>query len=426
MDNRSRGRIGVLFVLFGVGIVVATFVVGATFAPDIGVSATNTADEGSTMETLVGSQGGGAGLHKYGNVYLVSNDSLSWRLSDADSYFDVTHLDDGRILAAFADGGYTDCGPYKSPCTRTGYRIIDPDAPDGPATVEEWSFPVRTMTNSEVHDVELLDSGEVLVADMEHERIFTVRDGEVTWQWNASSYYDAPADATTVDWLHINDVDVIGEDRYLVSVRNANQLLVIERGAGVVEVINEDDDGDGKGDSDLLLRQHNPQWLADGAVLVADSENGRIVELHRAQTGEWEIVWEVDSAEGVKFWWPRDADRLPNGNTLITDSGNQRILEVNQTGSVVWSTKTDYIPYEAERLPVGETVGGPLHDSTPMLTDGRGDVPVLSPLLAGLRASYPLPYWLSESHLASITFGFGTAVFGVGIVVRDAFGRFFR
>jgi hypothetical protein len=105
--------------------------------------------------------------------------------------------------------------------------------------------------------------------------------------------------------LHINDVDVIGEDRYLVSVRNANQLLIIERGRGVVEVINEDDDrndascrGSGQlrdtdgdrdvrcGDPSILDHQHNPQYLEEGAILAADSENDRVVELtKRAASG---------------------------------------------------------------------------------------------------------------------------------------------
>ena len=77
--------------------------------------------------------------------------------------------------------------------------------------------------------------------------IITVKDGAVTWQGNASSFYDSPADPMTTDWLHINDVDVIEEGRYLVSIRNANQLVIVERGAGVVDVINEDrsDQNDG-------------------------------------------------------------------------------------------------------------------------------------------------------------------------------------
>lgn len=198
---------------------------------------------------------------------------------------------------------------------------------------------------------------------MEHERIFTVEGGEVTWEWNASSFYDAPPDPTTTDWLHINDVDVIDKGRYLVSVRNANQIVIVQRGSGVVDVINEDTsdtndascrgsgqladyDRDGEvkcGDPTVLDHQHNPQWLGDGAVLVADSENDRVVELHRTTNGGWRPEWTLEGAGGIAFNWPRDADRLPNGNTLITDTLNRRIVEVNESGEVVWSVQTERI-----------------------------------------------------------------------------------
>nr|WP_245180920.1 arylsulfotransferase family protein [Halomicroarcula amylolytica] len=280
---------------------------------------------------------------------------------------------------------------------------------------------MRTNKNSEVHDVERLESGEYLVTDMEYERIFTVKNGEVTWQWNASSFYDAPQDPTTTDWLHINDVDVIGSGRYLVSVRNANQLLVIERGEGVVEVINEDttdsndancrksgqlndydNDGDIRcGDPDVLNHQHNPQWLGDGAVLVADSENDRVVELHRTEGGKWEPAWALDRAAGVELDWPRDADRLPNGNTLITDTLNRRLVEVDESGTVVWSVRTERIPYEADRLPYGESVGAPKYTTNGSSVDSPdAGVPVLSLLLVGLRAVVPsTPFWFREPQL---------------------------
>ncbi|WP_101294293.1 aryl-sulfate sulfotransferase [Halegenticoccus soli] len=382
----------------GVLLFVLTFVGGAALAPTIGV-----ADDGDeTRRTLVGSQGGGAGLHERGSVYLLDGTNQTWRSWSAASYFDVTMLDNGSVLAGFMDTGYGECGPYEPPCTRTGFRIVDPE-PE-PRVVHEYSFPVRTGQNSEVHDVEPLPGGGYVLADMEHERVVTVENGEITWQWNASSYYEAPEDPTKVDWLHINDVDRIGEDRYLVSVRNANQILIVERGKGVVDVINEDRN------PRHLNHQHNPQWLGDGAVLVADSENDRIVELHRNDDGGWEVAWALYEAEGVSFAWPRDADRLPNGNTLITDSANQRLVEVDPDGEVVWSYRTDYVPYEAERLPEGETVGAPLYGESgvpngPVAPGENGagapdrGVPVLSSLLQVLRTSFPLPFWLSEVHL---------------------------
>ncbi|MFC6737547.1 aryl-sulfate sulfotransferase, partial [Halolamina salina] len=243
-------------------------------APDASVAGTD-----GERQTLVGIQGGGPGWHQYGSVAMYEGSSVAWRMDDTDSYFDVTQLDNGSVMAGFMDGGYEDCGPYESPCTHTGFRILDPDT----ESIEyEYSFPVRSSGNSEVHDVEKLGGGEYLLSDMEHERLLIVRDGEPVWQWNASSYYDAPADPTRVDWLHINDVDVVGEGQFLVSIRNANQILVVDREEGVIETINADDggpddscmpggkrqledtDGDGDvrcGDPEVIDHQHNPQWL---------------------------------------------------------------------------------------------------------------------------------------------------------------------
>ena len=424
-----------LLVAAAVVLLVGTLGVSAVLAPPI----ENSAAGDNHPRTLVGSQGGGPGWHEYGSVYLLNGTETTWRESSADSYFDVTMTDNGTVLAGFMNSGYTSCGPYESPCTRTGFRVIDPQ-PE-PRVISEYSLPVRTKTNSEVHDVERLESGEYLLTDMENERIFAVRDGEVTWQWNASSFYDAPQDPTTTDWLHINDVDVIDEGRYLVSVRNANQLVIVERGEGVVEVINKDtedsndancrtsgqladydDDGDVRcGDPSVLNHQHNPQWLGDGAVLVADSENDRVVELHRTENGSWTPAWTLTGAGGIAFNWPRDADRLPNGNTLITDTLNRRIVEVNESGAVVWSVQTERIPYEADQLPAGEPIEAKQYGTNePANTSTSEDVPVLSLMLVGLRAIIPsTPFWFRETQLGLSLVSFVLLVSGGLLKLRE-------
>jgi outer membrane protein assembly factor BamB len=410
MGADSLGR---RLVVVGLLLLVATFVVSAAFAPTRG--AVEGGNE-SVGPTLVGIHGAGPGLHEDGSVALVEDGDVAWRAGDTDSYFDVTRLENGSVLAAFMQGGYEDCGPYDAPCTRTGYRIIDPSGAD-PETVAEYSFPVRTGKNSEVHDVEPLPDGGFVFTDMDAERIAVVEDGEEVWEWRASSFYEAPPDPTRTDWLHINDVDRIGDGRYLVSVRNANQLVVVQRGEGVVEVVNADPNpDDGRvGDPDVLDHQHNPHWLNDGAVLVADSENNRVVELHRTDDGTWEPVWSVARADGSDFQWPRDADRLPNGNTLVTDSAGQRIVEVNESGGVVWSYHTPgVLPYEADRLPAGEMDDAPVVE-TGAMQEVR-EVPLLTPLVNALRNTMPLPYWLGESQVLLTLVSL--SMVGAGLVVR--------
>jgi hypothetical protein len=342
---------------------------------DVGSTPTPSAADRGGPRVLVGSQGGGTNWQKQGSVYRLDDHDVVWKLNDRDSYFDVTRLSNGHVVAAFMHNGYeTGCAPYDPPCPKTGFRVIDPSTPT-PTVVSEFTFPLRGPTHSEVHDVEPLPNGGFVFSDMEYERIAVVENGAVVWQWNASGFYDAPPDATRRDWLHINDVDYLGDGRFLVSVRNANQLLVVERGAGVVEVINadtggddsacttggqlDDFDGDGEvrcGDPSVMDHQHNPQWLGPGRVLVADSDNDRIVELRRTESG-WTAAWTLTEAGGLELGWPRDADRLENGNTLVTDSLNRRVFEVTPGGRVVWSYATPLIPYEADPLPRGEVAG---------------------------------------------------------------------
>jgi hypothetical protein len=417
MRALTRQRLGALLILLGVVSLVGSLAVSAATAPDAGTNAvTNTSERG---RTLVGTQAGGQVT-----MFDASGDVIWTMGGESVDYFDVTMLDNGTVLAGFIAEGQQSCGQYEAPCSRTGFRIIQPNPQ--PHIVSQWSFPVRTKLNSEVHDVNRLPSGEFLLTDMDNERILTVApNGTVTWQWNASQRYDAPPDATRTDWLHINDADRIGPGRYMVSVRNANQLVIVERGRGVVDVINEDEnrsndancklnngladygnDSGGDvlcGDPTVMDHQHNPQYLGPGAVLVADSENDRVVELHETN-GEWQVAWGVDSANGVRFNWPRDADRLPNGNTLITDSRNNRVVEVSPNGTTVWSTETSIWPYDADRLPYGELLGGDrlqrmnTTGDASVRVDGSG-LPLLGRAYAGLSYVVSLPLWFQPWHI---------------------------
>ncbi|PSP33523.1 hypothetical protein BRC64_03465 [Halobacteriales archaeon QH_10_67_22] len=464
----SRGQ---ALALLGAGLFVVVLVVGAATAPSRTVAgaepvgtptANGTAVSGGTdtassvdPRTLVGVQGKWVGG---GNVRAYSGTTEEWRESSADSYFEVSMLPDDTVLAASADESASDCGDYESPCARTGFRHIDPTGTDGPGIVAEYSFPVKRLTDSEVHAVDHVSDDEYVFVDMADERVVVVENGTTAWQWNASQRYDAPPDPTARDWLHINDVDVIDEDRFLVSVRNANQLVVLERGEGVVEVVNEDrgtsdesclasgrlddfdgaDDGDVRcGDPSVISEQHNPQWLGPGAVMVADSGNDRVVELQRTEDGSWEPAWVLREAGGIELDWPRDADVLPNGNVLVTDSLNRRVFEVTREGRVVWSISTGepgdnpHIPYEADRLPYGEMAGP--YEASPDGTDRSDDtvtletadgngtdvadtgssIPGLTLAVAGLRGTFSwVPVWFGEFHLAVTVLALGLVVGG--------------
>jgi hypothetical protein len=226
-----------------------------------------------------------------------------------------------------------------------------------------WS---QELDTDDTHDVDLLPNGNLLVADMRNwengrseDRIFVFdrETDEVVWEWQFRNHFPNATDGgMSKDWTHVNDVDRIDEHRLLLSPRNFDQVLILNRTTGEIEKRLGAD-----GRHDVLYEQHNPDYLESengtGTILVADSENDRVVEYAYDGDGEWTRTWEVGSSESLS--WPRDADRLPNGNTLITDTMNHRVIEVTPTGEVVWEYYAPWSPYDAERTVHGDGSSGP-------------------------------------------------------------------
>lgn len=311
------------------------------------------------------------------------------------TYYDVGRLPNGSVRVAFEDTT-VDCSEegLTPECGLTGVRIIDPETG---AIQWEYAWKTTQQYSTEVHDAEYLpDRDEMLIADMEAERIFTVdmATKAVTWEWRAASVYQQPSNPLAVDWLHINDVDRVEPGVYMVSVRNADQILFIERGCTcVVDMVNP------SSDSRLINKQHNPQYLGDGVMLVSDSENDRVVQLERQEPGDWRVTWTLYEVDEQPLDWPRDVDRLPNGHLLITDTGNRRIVETTTDGELVrsYDIDPDGHVYEADangtEYPAGEPIDG---EAAPV----RGQpIGLVSWAYNSLNYWLGLPHWINEWHV---------------------------
>jgi hypothetical protein len=203
------------------------------------------------------------------------------------------------------------------------------------------------------HDVDRVDEDHVAVADISRDRVFVLNttSGHITWSWNAQESFPLSGGGPyPYDWTHVNDVEVLDDGRIMVSLRNQDQVVFLDRETGVVE----DWTLGSEGDHETLYEQHNPDYIpaerGGPAVIASDSENNRIVEYQRTDDGEWNQTWTWQQAE---LQWPRDADRLPNGHTLIVDSNGDRLIEIDRSGDVVWSVPVR-LPYDAERLGTGD------------------------------------------------------------------------
>jgi hypothetical protein len=370
-------------------------------SPDVAVN-----NDQPERNTLVGLQS----YHDGGRaVEITPNGKVVWTYSAVENVFDVEALGSNRVQIAGADKLPDRKCPERfrndrfQGCARNSVRIVDQRTN---ATRWKYAWYDVKRHEHELHDVDHYTvNGEdrwVLV-DMGNDRVFAVnRSGEILWQWNANATYDRPANVgPEADWTHMNDVDRVGNRTFQVSLRNFDtvvELRVARNGSVSVRPIIGPNRFTPNGHVGPLSQQHNPDRLADGHLLVADSENDRVVEFN----SNGEIVWKVGGS--ARLDWPRDADRLSNGHTLITDSYNDRIVEVNSEGEIVWAVETGNLPYDADRIPAdgaGEgstrrpTAGGAAFDSRTNATNAALDT-----LQYGVTlVKYAVPGWFGGPGL---------------------------
>ncbi|MFW9937185.1 MAG: aryl-sulfate sulfotransferase [Candidatus Thorarchaeota archaeon] len=232
------------------------------------------------------------------------------------------------------------------------------------------------------HEVLELPNNNLLIADTGYDRVIEINypNKSILWEWkpelinwsevnsnwDSNHYYNNPL---PFDWTHLNDVefkDYGSWNACLVSIRNFDLIVEINYTAETAGPSNDPSNiiwyyGD-YGNHSLLNHQHNPDYLSNGNIIIADSENHRILEINYTTK---EVVW---SYQG-NLDWPRDADELPNGNLLITDSLHNRIIEIDRnTKEIVWKFHGDLInPYEADLLEngnilIGNGIGGVVYE----------------------------------------------------------------
>ena len=299
--------------------------------------------------TFAGVQGP-FGTSGHGRVVAIDTDSkeLLWEYANESAgenvlYYDVDPLSDGRLLF-----------------------VEESSSGNGSAIVYNWrtdELIERFEVPSDTHDVDHLGGDRFVVADKYNHRayVYDASTERIVWEYRFAEHFpeypeagEAPSSEPSGvgGYTHLNDVDVVDNgSAFLLSPRNFDRVVLVNRSTKAVEwTLGEQDN------HDIIKEQHNPDLLqrAPPVVLIADSENDRVVEYRRTNE-TWERTW----AYSGDLHWPRDADRLPNGNTLIVDTYGQRVLEVTPNGSIVWERDVSTMPYDVERLGTGPGSNGP-------------------------------------------------------------------
>jgi Arylsulfotransferase (ASST) len=143
------------------------------------------------------------------------------------------------------------------------------------------------------------------------------------------------------DFMHTNSLVILDDASYenvpmfregtaLISSRSMNSVALVDLGKEKVvwELIG------------MTQEQHDPALLKNGNVLIFDnlgSQNNksRVIEINPMTQ---EIVWQYKENEKYSFYSKTCGtnQRLPNGNTLIAESDNGRVLEVTPGNEIVW------------------------------------------------------------------------------------------
>jgi outer membrane protein assembly factor BamB len=162
--------------------------------------------------------------------------------------------------------------------------------------------------------------------------------GKSVWSWNGLAAFDRPpfADVEREGWMHVNSLTRLANGNTLISIRNFNTVVEVNKGGDVVWSITfRASVGKGFPATEGPIKgaaNHEPEVLQNGNLLIALRRPHRFVELDRKTKS---IVWQWQHPDGPRaLKTNREANRLPNGNTLV--SSQDRLYEVTRDGEIVW------------------------------------------------------------------------------------------
>ncbi len=372
-------------------------------------------------------------------TYLIDNCGErvhSWE-SQYRPAFSVYLLEDGKLL-------------------RTT-RIVEGTAISGGIEILDWDSNVIWEYNPEAeglgrrhHDVEILPNGNILMIvrdlkssddlaavgspltlnNLRSEKIIEIQPdlvnggATVVWEWVVWDHLvqeDEPSASTfgvlaenpgkininhnpsgDPDWLHMNSVDYHPElDQILLSVRNFNEIWIIDHSTTTAEAATSTGGNSGKGgellyrwgnplvygrgtsDDRKLYGQHDATWITDdpeniGKIILYNNRVQDDIGLY-SEIGQFEPPVDMDGTYTLSpteafmpagFDWTYSegssgdffshvisgTQRLKNGNTLICEGTSGHFFEVNQAGDIVW----DYVNPDVggNMMPQGDLVTG--------------------------------------------------------------------
>ncbi len=338
-------------------------------------------------------------------------------------------LDNGLMLRTYKA---TLAGPFTSASNAGGLELVDWDN----NTI--WSYEINSAEQLSHHDAVMMSNGNILVLTWEltyrdelvslgrnpdeisvedymwSEKILEIEpvgtnEANIVWQWHINDHYVQDFDETkegfdivaehpelfdinlpelnsnnsnsTRDWNHFNAIDYNESlDQILVSVRNSDEIWILDHTTTTEEAASHQGGRYGKG-GDILYRwgnaaaydgaatsdqqlygQHGAHWISqglanEGEILIFNNGNGQpgpdysqieILNPPQDSAGFYsydDIKYGPDAANTIygdlsseQFYsaFLSNAQRLENGNILVNSGSPGRIFEITQNDEIVW------------------------------------------------------------------------------------------
>ncbi|MDX2029095.1 MAG: hypothetical protein SF339_00375 [Blastocatellia bacterium] len=223
-----------------------------------------------------------------------------------------------------------------------GYRVLGADKKRVAIVNEkgeiEWEVP--NPDAREIHDIQMLENGNVLFQTSYTTVVEVSRDKQVVWR------HESKPKEGYAGRVEIHSYQRLKDGNTLIAESGNTRLVEVDKQGAIVKVV------------PLTVTKPNAhrdtrmvRKLDNGNYLVCQEGEGRVREYDGAGKIVWEYALELGDrprspghgveGHGVEVF---GAVRLKNGHTLIAGGNNNRILDVDKAGKIVWSLDQKELP----------------------------------------------------------------------------------
>jgi len=246
-----------------------------------------------------------------------------------------------------------------------GYRVLGCDkgkvtilAADGKTV--EWQVPCKVTA----HDLQLLANGNLLMPTSNTTIVEMTPDKKVVWE------YTSQPKAGYTGKIEIHAFQRLANGSTMIAESGNGRIIEVDADGKIVHEMSLTRDRVSSHSDTRQVRK-----LESGNYLVACEADGKVREYDK----DGKIVWSYTLDLGDRKASPGhgveghgtsvySAVRLANGNTLIGGGNNNRVLEVDPAGKIVWSVDQKELPgitlawvTTVQALPNGNVIIGNCH-----------------------------------------------------------------